>query len=184
MLADIFTATDNKTEDELTGSGYLQAGHNGVFATIKMDTDGSITVTGDPGLKALYGKEDLPSDLATMAEEEPELKGYLITKPDTNNGGSGDGSGGSGTSGTSGPPQPSSPPAVLDIEEHYAYVVGFPDGEVKPGNSITRAEIATILFRLLTDEARGAYWGSADDPENGIAFADVTDGSTTLCIPS
>ena len=39
----------------------------------------------------------------------------------------------------------------LNDVDHYAYVVGYPDGTVRPNNSITREEIATIFFRLLKD---------------------------------
>ena len=35
------------------------------------------------------------------------------------------------------------------IDEHIAYISGFPDGSVRPEQSITRAEIAMILFRLI-----------------------------------
>ncbi len=40
--------------------------------------------------------------------------------------------------------------------EHYAYVIGYPDGTVRPEFNITRAEVATIFFRLLNDETREA----------------------------
>lgn len=39
-------------------------------------------------------------------------------------------------------------------KEHIAYIIGYPDGTVKPENQITRAEVATIFFRLLDDSAR------------------------------
>ena len=44
-------------------------------------------------------------------------------------------------------------PALLS-DEHYAYVVGYEDGTVRPEANITRAEVATIFFRLLLDEVR------------------------------
>ena len=77
-LTGTFTATDGKTGKDVTGSGYLQAGHKNVTATIT-NTAEKVTVTGSPGLKALYGKEASPSDLAVM--EEKPLTGLLITKP-------------------------------------------------------------------------------------------------------
>ena len=46
----------------------------------------------------------------------------------------------------------------LNIEDHYAYIVGYPDGTVGPNNAITRAEVATIFFRMLTDDAREHYY--------------------------
>ena len=44
----------------------------------------------------------------------------------------------------------------LNAEEHYAYIVGYEDGYIRPENQITRQEVATIFFRLLTDESREA----------------------------
>ena len=63
------------------------------------------------------------------------------------------------------------PPPLLNTEDHFAYIVGYPvdyyTGEktddqtkmpVKPQGQITRAEVATIFFRMLTDESRNEYW--------------------------
>lgn len=38
--------------------------------------------------------------------------------------------------------------------DHYAYIIGYPDGMVRPQDNITRAEVATIFFRLLSEETR------------------------------
>ena len=61
-------------------------------------------------------------------------------------------------------------PEGLNTEDHVAYIIGYPDGGVHPTGDITRAEVATIFFRLLTDEARDEYWSS----ESG--FTDVETG--------
>ena len=45
-------------------------------------------------------------------------------------------------------------PSILDGERHYAYVIGYPDGTFRPNNQISRAEAATIFFRLLQDNVR------------------------------
>ena len=45
-------------------------------------------------------------------------------------------------------------PSMLNGEDHFAYIVGYPDKTVHPQSSITRAEVATIFFRLLTEETR------------------------------
>ena len=47
-------------------------------------------------------------------------------------------------------------PSMLNGEDHFAYIVGYPDKTVHPQSSITRAEVATIFFRLLTEETRTA----------------------------
>lgn len=45
---------------------------------------------------------------------------------------------------------------ALFTDNHYAYIVGGPDGTVRPNDSMTRAGVATIFFRLLKDSVRDA----------------------------
>jgi uncharacterized repeat protein (TIGR02543 family) len=45
-------------------------------------------------------------------------------------------------------------PDLLNSADHFAYIIGYPDDTVRPDDSITRAEIATIFFRLLKEEVR------------------------------
>lgn len=45
-------------------------------------------------------------------------------------------------------------PDLLNDADHFAYVIGYPDGAVRPQGNITRAETATIFFRLLKDAVR------------------------------
>ena len=59
----------------------------------------------------------------------------------------------------------------LNTEDHYAYIVGYPDGNVKPEGNITRAEVATIFFRLLTDESRDEFW-SQTNPYSDVSEDD------------
>ena len=61
-------------------------------------------------------------------------------------------------------------PSMLNGDDHYAYVVGYSDGTVRPNANISRAEVATIFFRLLKEEVRDGNLTA----EN--TFADVTDG--------
>ena len=56
----------------------------------------------------------------------------------------------------------------LNMEDHYSYIVGYPDGTVQPNGKITRAEVATIFFRLLSDDTREAFWSSTN------SYSDVT----------
>lgn len=60
-------------------------------------------------------------------------------------------------------PRPYTPPTVvipdddalgLNTTDHFAYIVGYGNGKVRPQNNITRAEVAAIFFRLLTDDVR------------------------------
>ena len=59
------------------------------------------------------------------------------------------------------PVKPVGPPALSSVD-HYAYMVGYPDGMVHPEKQITRAETATIFFRMLTDESREDYWSQVN----------------------
>ena len=61
-------------------------------------------------------------------------------------------------------------PDKLNGDDHFAYVVGYSDGTVRPNANISRAEVATIFFRLLKEEVRDGNLTT----EN--TFADVTDG--------
>jgi hypothetical protein len=57
--------------------------------------------------------------------------------------------------------------------EHYAYVIGYNDGLVHPESNITRAEVATIFFRLLDDSTRAKYMTKTNnftDVEKGMWF--------------
>ena len=59
----------------------------------------------------------------------------------------------------------------LNTEDHYAYIVGYEDGSVQPEGDITRAEVATIFFRLLTDESRDEFW-SQTNPYSDVSEDD------------
>lgn len=45
-------------------------------------------------------------------------------------------------------------PETLNSDNHFAYIVGYEDGLVRPNDDITRAEVAAIFFRLLKDDVR------------------------------
>ena len=96
-----------------------------------------------------------------------------------------DRSSGGGSGGSS---RPSTPPTVdipdndvptgLNGKDHYAYIIGYGNNDVRPQNKITRAEVATIFFRLLTDETREANMTKS----NG--YNDVKDGDWFCCAVS
>ena len=87
-------------------------------------------------------------------------------------------SGGSGGSHKPTVTIPDDVPTGLNGKDHYAYVVGYPDGMVYPQKNITRAEVATIFFRLLTDETREANMTKS----NG--YNDIKDGAWYTCAVS
>ena len=59
---------------------------------------------------------------------------------------------------------------ALFTDNHYAYIVGGPDGTVRPNDSMTRAGVATIFFRLLKNSVRDA------NLLTGCTYTDVPDG--------
>ena len=48
-------------------------------------------------------------------------------------------------------------PAILNGDDHFAYIQGYDDGTVRPNTPVTRAQVATILFRLLDEDVRDKY---------------------------
>ena len=66
--------------------------------------------------------------------------------------------GGGGGGGSSRPSRP-----TLNTEDHYSYIIGYSDGYLRPYGTITRGEVATIFFRLLTDDTREEYWSQVND---------------------
>ena len=87
-------------------------------------------------------------------------------------------SGGHGGNGGGTVTIPDDVPTGLNGKDHYAYVVGYPDGMVYPQKNITRAEVATIFFRLLKDETREANMTKS----NG--YNDMKDGAWYTCAVS
>jgi len=67
------------------------------------------------------------------------------------------------------PDVPLGPLPELEKDDHYAYIIGRDDGLVHPDANITRAEMATIFFRMLTDDSRAQYWSQTN------AYTDVSD---------
>lgn len=67
--------------------------------------------------------------------------------------------------GSTATPVPTDTPDGPDLNtvDHVAYIIGYPEGDVRPENNISRAEVATIFFRLLTDTSRTAYWRQSND---------------------
>ena len=66
------------------------------------------------------------------------------------------------------PPIDPDSPDDLNTEDHYSYIVGYEDGYVMPQKDITRAEVATIFYRLLKDEVRDENTTNISD------FSDVS----------
>ena len=61
-------------------------------------------------------------------------------------------------------------PSMLNGDDHYAYIQGYADGSVRPNANITRAQVATIFFRLLDEDVRDDYLTTYN------TFPDVNEG--------
>jgi len=62
-------------------------------------------------------------------------------------------------------------PPIFTMEPHYSYIVGYPDGTVGPHRSITRAEVATVFYRLMDEATR------EENLTRYIPFPDVAAGA-------
>ena len=125
------------------------------------------TAPGTYGTEDLKGEKNVPADKALFTNKRAvlnainsageELNPLDFPKPSvtyTVSSGHSGGGGGGGRKPTV--TIPDDVPTGLNGDDHFAYIVGYPDGNVKPGGNITRAEVATIFFRLLTEEVRTA----------------------------
>ena len=113
-------------------------------------------------------------DYVTTTNEEGQLIFPVPTVSYTVSGGGGGGGGGGSIT------IPDDVPTGLDLKNHYGYIIGYPvdyytgkpttdqtKKPVRPEGKITRAEVATIYFRMLTDENRAANWNQVS------GFSDV-----------
>lgn len=133
----------------------------GTYGVKDLDGDGKVdgTDTAVDPTKALYTNES-----AILYKKEGKTKLAEFPKPSVSytvsSGSSGSHSGGS---------RPS-----LNTKDHYGYIIGYPvdyyTGQpttdqtkkpVRPEGKITRAEVATIYFRMLTDESRTKFWSQS-----------------------
>ena len=139
------------------------------------------TDPGTYGTEDLKGEKNVPADKALFTNKRAVLNAinsadaplnpldfpkpsvsYTVKKS------SGGGGGGGGRKPTV--TIPDDVPTGLNGDDHYAYIVGYPNGNVEPNGNITRAEVATIFFRLLTEKVRTA------NSTQSNSLSDVTRG--------
>ena len=139
------------------------------------------TAPGTYGTEDLKGEKNVPADKALFTNKRAVLNAinsagaplnpldfpkpsvsYTVKKS------SGGGGGGGGRKPTV--TIPDDVPTGLNGDDHYAYIVGYPNGNVEPNGNITRAEVATIFFRLLTEKVRTA------NSTQSNSLSDVTRG--------
>ena len=174
--AQLFTLTYNVTGDlpegytaptaqsMLVGSEYTVAEVPASVTGSKDGVNGTFTFAGwkDKDDKVLSGEQKLTGDVTLYGV-------WTFTKKSS-----------SGGHRPSNPPVtiPDDVPTGLNGKDHYAYVVGYPDGMVYPQKNITRAEVATIFFRLLEDETREANMTKSN------SYNDMKDGAWYTCAVS
>lgn len=140
------TFTDGKATVQLKGGETLVIANlpAGALYTIQETTTGyTVAKTGDTG--TLSGGQTAKAHFTnTKSGSGENQKPNPEPAPEPGDGGNG------GT-------------PALNRRDHYAYIIGYPDGDVHPQGNITRAEVATIFFRLLRDPVRTQYWSQTND---------------------
>ena len=140
------TFTDGKATAQLKGGETLliKGLPDGALYTIQETTTGyTVAKTGDTG--TLSGGQTATAHFTNTKSgsgENPKPNPEPAPEP--------------GDGGNGGTP-------ALNRRDHYAYIIGYPDGDVHPQGNITRAEVATIFFRLLRDPVRTQYWSQTND---------------------
>lgn len=136
--------TENDSVD--AASRYIAHPAQGETAHIEpyagaQNDDGTYTITGPIALKAAHNETPVDAD-----PEEPAPKPPVVTQPLLLWMGH----------------------AMLNTENHYAYIQGYPDGTVRPEGDITRAEVAAIFYRLLSTDYRESVYSERN------SFSDVS----------
>ena len=140
---------------EVTGDIPSDAGNPPASAKVKMG--GSYTVapaqtTSQSRYTFIGWRADGTGDIVTSLENLQQNVNLVGVWSYRSSGGSSGGGGGRKPT----VDIPDDVPTGLNGDDHFAYIVGYPDGNVNPGGNITRAEVATIFFRLLTEDVRTA----------------------------
>lgn len=117
------------------------------------------------GIDWVFTAETMPG-----YNDDDEDDDYEVDPDDPNSGGGGGGVVPGKPGDPNDPNQPGSGfvPELNTGGDHLSYIIGYPDSTVRPTGIITRAEVATIFYRLLTDESRAYYWTQENN------FSDVS----------
>lgn len=113
------------------------------------------------------GDKNTADDYLIYAGESVEgVAGVLKTDYDVENFDVKSSGGNGGPGGTVRPPVEPDEPATVDIfnkEDHMAYIIGYEDDTVRPESNITREEVTTIFYRLLTEKSHAKYDTASTD---------------------
>ena len=133
--------------------------------TVKPDGTWEVTVPGAEPLK----KDEVIKVTQREGNKRP-TSAEAIVKAKTSPGGS---SGGGYVVPSKPEPKPSD--GDLNKDDHYQYLIGYPDGTFAPNKGMTRAEVATMFTRLLKDRpVKGqSYAAGLSDIHAGDWYADT-----------
>ena len=160
----IRTTKDGTDRKETIDSVTLSEANNWAHTFSNLSVDYTYTVTENAVTR-------YETEITKNKSEETNVVSYTITNTYKHTGGNS----GGGTITI-----PDDVPTGLDLKNHYGYIIGYPvdyytgkpttdqtKKPVRPEGKITRAEVATIYFRMLTDENRAANWNQVS------GFSDV-----------
>ncbi|MEE1367201.1 MAG: leucine-rich repeat protein [Evtepia sp.] len=165
--------SENENDKKTIGSVILSEANNWSYTFTSLDDNYTYTVTEDEvsGYRTSITKDTKPEVKTDRTEISPD-NNVSFTITNTRKGG--------GSSGGGPITIPDDVPTGLDLKNHYGYIIGYPvdyytgkpttdqtKKPVRPEGKITRAEVATIYFRMLTDENRAANWNQVS------GFSDV-----------
>ena len=161
---------DNKTNEAIVK--YITkkdaAGNNSATGTAKLDAVPKVGNEPNSGYKAPGSWDETPS--VGLEIKKDTVFTFTYSRRSS--------SGGSSRPSTPTVTIPDDVPTGLNGTDHYAYIIGYGNNDVRPQNNITRAEVATIFFRLLTDETREANMTKSN------SYNDVKDGDWFCCAVS
>ena len=161
----IRTTKDGTDRKETIDSVTLSEANNWAHTFSNLSVDYTYTVTENAVTR-------YETEITKNKSEKTNVVSYTITNTYKHTGG--------GSSGGGSITIPDDVPTGLDLKNHYGYIIGYPvdyytgkpttdqtKKPVRPEGKITRAEVATIYFRMLTDENRAANWNQVS------GFSDV-----------
>ena len=123
-------------------------------AAVTLHANDGYTFSKDEGAMTAY-INNKPADIVNISEDGKSMTiSHQFYKTSVMGGGNSGHSTGTTPTAT---PKPN-----LNTYDHFAYIVGYPDGYIRPESNITRDEVATIFFRLLTDKSRSQYWSQVN----------------------
>ena len=164
----IRTTKDGTDRKETIDSVTLSEANNWAHTFSNLSVDYTYTVTENAVTR-------YETEITKNKSEKTNVVSYTITNTYKHTGG--------GSSGGGSITIPDDVPTGLDLKNHYGYIIGYPvdyytgkpttdqtKKPVRPEGKITRAEVATIYFRMLTDESRTKFWSQSN------SYSDVKAG--------